>query len=89
MDFEVNQYSNQIHIPTIFVKDIVTMNVHDQLNPVATEAADPRILAGRISPIINHGIGPKPKLKLSTYMTKVANGNHPSCETLLTSTSFI
>lgn len=31
----------------------VTMNVHVQLKPVATEAADPLILPGKISPSIN------------------------------------
>lgn len=39
------------------------MKVHDQLNPVATEAAEPRILAGKISPIISHGIGPENEKK--------------------------
>lgn len=43
--------------------DLVTTNVHDQLKAVATDAADPRIFAGRISPIISHGIGPKPSEK--------------------------
>lgn len=43
----------------------VTMKVHDQLKPVATEAAEPRILAGKISPIISHGIGPKVKKNCS------------------------
>lgn len=32
---------------------LVTMNVQAQLKAVATEAADPRIFPGKISPIIN------------------------------------
>lgn len=39
------------------------MKVQDQLNAVATEAAEPLILAGRISPIISQGMGPKPSEK--------------------------
>lgn len=54
----------------------VTKNVHDQLNAVATDAADPLILAGRISPIISHGIGPKPIENDSTKIIRLANGNH-------------
>lgn len=59
----------------------VTRNVHDQLNAVATEAADPRILAGKISPIINHGIGPKPMEKDNTKVIKLANGIHATVDT--------
>lgn len=50
----------QIALPIISRNDLVTINVQDQLKAVATEAAEPRIFAGSISPIINHGIGPKP-----------------------------
>lgn len=53
-------------IPMRSANVFVTINVHDQLKPVATDAAVPRILAGKISPIINHGIGPKPKLNVVT-----------------------
>ena len=48
------------------MKDFVTMNVHVQLKAVAMEAAAPRILPGKISPIMSHGIGPKPAEKLVT-----------------------
>jgi hypothetical protein len=34
-------------------KVLVTTNVQNQLKAVATEAAEPRILPGKISPIIN------------------------------------
>ena len=44
----------------------VTMKVQVQLNAVAMEAAGPRILPGKISPIMSHGIGPKPTEKLTT-----------------------
>lgn len=54
----------------------VTKNVHDQLKAVATEAADPRILAGKISPIISHGIGPNPIENDNTKIIRLANGNH-------------
>ena len=39
---------------------LVTINVQVQLKAVAIDAAAPLILPGRISPIINHGMGPKP-----------------------------
>jgi hypothetical protein len=38
----------------------VTMKVQVQLKAVAIEAAAPLILPGKISPIINQGMGPKP-----------------------------
>jgi hypothetical protein len=38
--------------------DLVTMNVQLQLNAVAVAAAEPRILPGKISPIMSQGIGP-------------------------------
>lgn len=44
------------------------MNVQDQLKPVATDAADPRIFAGKISPIISHGIGPDHFTKKYEYL---------------------
>lgn len=72
---------HNVNIPMISSNVFVTMNVQVQLKPVATEAAEPRIFAGRISPIINQGIGPKPKLKLSTKTTKLPNGNQPIVET--------
>lgn len=56
---------------------LVTMNVHDQLNAVTREAADPRILAGKISPIISHGIGPKPIENPIMYTAKLRSGSHP------------
>lgn len=59
--------------PNVFV----TRNVIDQLKPVATDAAFPRIFAGKISPIISQGIGPKPSEKHSTYIIKLANGTQP------------
>lgn len=59
------------------------MNVQVQLNAVATDAAEPRILAGKISPIINHGIGPKPIEKDNTKSIKLANGIHPMVLTSL------
>lgn len=64
--------------PIISWKVFVTMKVHVQLKAVATEAADPLILAGKISPIISHGIGPKPIENPRTYMTKQVRGNHPT-----------
>jgi hypothetical protein len=48
------------------MKDFVTINVQDQLKAVEIEAAAPRIRLGNISPIISHGIGPKPTEKLIT-----------------------
>jgi hypothetical protein len=42
------------------MKDLVTMKVQVQLKAVAMEAAAPRILPGKISPIMSHGIGPNP-----------------------------
>lgn len=62
---------------------LVTINVHVQLNAVATDAAEPRILAGNISPIINHGIGPKPIEKDKTKVIKLASGIHPMLLTSL------
>lgn len=56
----------------------VTMNVHIQLKAVATLAAEPRILPGRISPIINHGMGPNPNENPMTKITKQLSGNQPS-----------
>lgn len=47
-------------------KVLVTMKVHDQFKLVATLAAEPRIFAGNISPIISQGIGPNPREKLVT-----------------------
>ncbi len=41
------------------------MNVQAQLNPVEMLAAAPRILLGKISPIMSQGIGPKPTEKLT------------------------
>lgn len=57
------------------------MNVQAQLKAVDSEAAGPLILAGRISPIISHGTGPKPREKPNTYITKLTNGNHPTAST--------
>lgn len=75
--------SSHIYIPIMSWNVFVTMNVHDQLNAVATDAAEPRILAGKISPIINHGIGPKPIENDSTKIIKLANGNQEISSTLL------
>ena len=49
-----------------FIKELVTMKVHVQLNAVARDAAGPRIRLGNISAIINQGTGPKPTEKLTT-----------------------
>lgn len=43
---------NVIDIPIISIKVFVTTKVQVQLKAVATDAADPRILAGKISPIL-------------------------------------
>ena len=48
------------------MKVFVTMNVQVQLKAVEMEAAGPRIRLGKISPIINQGIGPNPTEKLTT-----------------------
>lgn len=71
-------YNIYNYSPIISWKVFVTMKVHVQLKAVATEAADPLILAGKISPIISHGIGPKPIENPRTYMTKQVRGNHPT-----------
>uniref|UniRef100_A0A182UW47 Anaphase-promoting complex subunit 11 RING-H2 finger domain-containing protein n=1 Tax=Anopheles merus TaxID=30066 RepID=A0A182UW47_ANOME len=59
----------------------VTTNVQLQLNAVATDAAEPRILPGRISPIISHGMGPNPSEKPTTNTTNAASGNQPISDT--------
>lgn len=59
---------------------LVTIKVQVQLNAVATDAAIPLTLAGRISPIISQGIGPKPNENPRTYTIKLANGSQPTVE---------
>ena len=44
----------------------VTTKVNAQFKAVAKDAAVPRIRLGKTSPIISHGIGPKPIEKLTT-----------------------
>jgi hypothetical protein len=41
------------YLPMMSANVLVTTNVHAQLKAVATEAADPRIFPGKISPIIS------------------------------------
>ena len=57
-----------------------------QLKAVESEAAGPLIRLGNISPIINHGIGPKPTEKLTTYTIKAISGIQPGAS--IVSTSF-
>jgi hypothetical protein len=65
------------------MKDFVTTKVQVQLNAVAMEAAAPRILDGKSSPIISHGIGPNPAEKETTYTMREMSGIQPGGSVLL------
>lgn len=55
----------------------VTTKTKVQLNMTANAEATPLTSGANNSPIINHGIGPKPREKLTINNTTAPNGNHP------------
>lgn len=65
----------------------VTMKAKNQLVNEATEAPGPLTLAGKISPNINHGIGPAPIPKAAMNKMSEVNGNQPSAATCSFSSS--
>jgi len=67
----------------------VTRKVNAQFKAVAMLAAAPRIRLGKTSPIINHGIGPKPREKLTTYIINAMRGIHPGSTAPDLSTRFV
>ena len=50
------------------------MNVQLQLKVVTIDAAFPRTFDGKISPIMSHGIGPKPNENPSIKMMQLTKG---------------
>uniref|UniRef100_A0A2M4DFJ7 Putative secreted protein n=1 Tax=Anopheles darlingi TaxID=43151 RepID=A0A2M4DFJ7_ANODA len=61
--------------------DLVTRNTKVQLNMTASADARLLISGAHSSPIIIHGIGPKPSEKLMINSTTEASGSHPMFDT--------